>query len=108
MELLDDEGQKIECIKTSYSDVKSKIYQTIICPQNINCVWKENVHIELSENWKNQHLKFTIYKHNSPNKKPFGFAFLKLQEKDTEVFVADSAINLNFFQFQNNKASSFS
>ena len=98
VEILDEEGVMIECIKSFSFDRYSSNYKAITSPTNIRCEWKENIHIELRENWKNLHLRFNLYKHHdSSQSKPYGFAFLKCCTENG-VFIFDGMHNLNVYQ----------
>ena len=98
IEVLDEEGLIVECIKSFSTDQFSSSYKAITSPTNNRCEWKENVHIELRENWKNIHLRFNFYKHHdSYQSKPYGFAFLKCCTENG-VFIFDGPHNLNVYQ----------
>ena len=105
VEILDEEGQMIECIKSfcidytkGYIDKYSSHYKAIASPTNNKCEWKENIQIELKENWKNHHLRFNFYKHHdSSQRKPYGFAFLKFCTENG-VFISDGLHDLNVYQ----------
>ena len=98
VEILDDEGALIECIKTTNNDKFRSQYKAATSPNNTNCVWKENIHIELKENWKYHQVRFNFSKHQErQHKKAYGFAFMKLCS-DKGVFVSDGNHSLNVFQ----------
>ena len=98
VEILDEEGLMIECIKSFSFDRYSSNYKAITSPTNNRCEWKENIHIELRENWKDIHLRFNFFKHHdSSQSKPYGFAFLKCCTENG-VFISDGMHNLNVYQ----------
>ena len=98
LEILDEEGLMIECIKSFSIDQFCSNYKAITSPTNNKCEWKENIHIELRDNWKDLHLRFKFYKHHdSSQSKPYGFAFLKFCPEN-EVFIFDGLHQLNVYQ----------
>lgn len=98
IEILDDEGQMIECINSFSTDQYSSNYKAITSPTNSRCEWKENISIELMDKWKNHHLRFNFYKHHDSSQiKLYGFAFLKCCAEE-EVFISDGIHNLNVYQ----------
>ena len=98
VEVIDENGQKVACVKEA-DGREEAIYRSLVSPCNDKCDWREQFLVDLlaknrrgkdglrkslgvkekENNWKEYHLRFTIWKaadSNQKKKKRFGFSFL--------------------------------